>query len=179
MIRADSSAISAPRFSRLDYYTTSFPICQGVFQKFFKNFFQPLFSRSGSARVLYHILSRLSRGFSKVFSTFFVIFFEAVSRGRPLVDSLHIIALSFPFVNRFFESFFGLEKEAVLYKRRAWFLYTMPKYQCFSPSNRRKSRSDPTFFRGGRSNGKPPPACGSDRRRRPVRTCRRPRSPRR
>ena len=179
MIRADSSASSVPRFAQPDYYITSFPICQGVFQKFFKNFFQPLFSRSGSARVLYHILSRLSRGFSKVFSTFFVIFFGAVLRGACLVDSLHIIALSPPFVNSFFESFFGLEKEAVIYKIRAWLLYTMPKYQCFSPSIRRKSRSDPTFFRGDRSNGRPPPAYGSDRRRRPVRTCRRPRSPRR
>ena len=126
MIRADSSAISVPRFAQPDYYITSFPICQGVFQKFFKNFFQPLSSRSGSARVLYHILSRLSRGFSKVFSTFFVIFFEAVSRGRPLVDSLHIIALSFPFVNRFLQSFLSLELRAGLHKQRASQLCNLP-----------------------------------------------------
>ena len=126
MIRADSSAISVPRFAQPDYYITSFPICQGVFQKFFKNFFQPLSSRSGSARVLYHILSRLSRGFSKVFSTFFVIFFEAVSRGRLLVDSLHIIALSFPFVNRFLQSFLSLELRAGLHKQRASHLCNLP-----------------------------------------------------
>ena len=107
---------SVPCFAQPEHYITSFPICQGVFQKFFKNFFQPLFSRSGSARVLYHILSRLSRGFSKVFSTFFVILFEAVSRGRPLVDSLHIIALSFSFVNRFLQSFLGLELRADSHK---------------------------------------------------------------
>jgi hypothetical protein len=38
MIRADSSAISVPRFSRPDYYTTSLSVCQEVFEKFFKNF---------------------------------------------------------------------------------------------------------------------------------------------
>ena len=38
MIRADSSAISVPRFSRPDYYTTSLSVCQEVFEKFFKFF---------------------------------------------------------------------------------------------------------------------------------------------
>jgi hypothetical protein len=38
MIRADSSAISVPRFSRPDYYTTLSCVCQEVFEKFFKNF---------------------------------------------------------------------------------------------------------------------------------------------
>ena len=93
----------------------SFPFVNRFLKSFLRNFSQP-FASGGSARLLYHTLSLLSRGFSKVFSTFFVIFFEAVSRGRPLVDSLHIIALSFPFVKHFLTSFSGLAQKARLYK---------------------------------------------------------------
>ena len=72
------------------------------FSTFFQELFSTVFPRCGSARLLYHTASRLSRGFSKVFSTFFVIFFGAVSQGVSLADSLHIIALLPPFVKRFF-----------------------------------------------------------------------------
>ena len=180
MIRAVFTAISVPCFAQPDYYITTVRVCQGVFQNFFKffsTFFKP-FSLTPCRADVKHIISHsvhFVKYLFKSFFNFFRDFFEAVSRGRPLVDSLHIIALPPPFVNSFLESFFGLAEEAVLYKRRAWFLYTMPKYWRFSPSNRRKSRSSPPFSRGDRSNERPPPACGSDRRKRPGRTYRRPR----
>ena len=178
MIRADSSAIQCRVLRSLTIISHRFRFVKGFFKSFLKTFSTTFQPERKCPSIISHPLAFVKR-FFKSFSTFFVIFFEAVSRGRPLVDSLHIIALSFPFVNRFLQSFLSLELRAVLYKRRAWSLYTMPKYWRFSPSNRHKSRSDPTFFRGDRSNGRPPHACGSDRRIRPVHTCRRPRSPRR
>ena len=122
MIRADRSALS--RVLRdLIIIPHLFRFVKGFFKSFL-SFFQELFStfsyhspaRRRSARVLYHILLRLSRGFSKVFSTFFVILFRGCPRGVFLVDSLHIIALLPPFVNRFFESFFGLGSSLVCHK---------------------------------------------------------------
>ena len=86
MIRADSSAISVPCFSRPDYYTTSLSVCQGVFEKFFKNFFVVFFA------------------------------FISPPFCDQLVVSLHIIALSFRFVKRFLTSFFGLELSAFCHK---------------------------------------------------------------
>jgi hypothetical protein len=70
MIRADSSAISVPRFSRPDYYTTSLSVCQEVFEKFFKNFFQPLLA--GAEVPEYYITS--SRVCQEVFQKFFQLF---------------------------------------------------------------------------------------------------------
>ena len=123
---------SQSRFARPDYYITSLSICQGVFQKFlsfFQNFFQlskPLFSNPRrSARLLYHILLRLSRGFSKVFFNFFRDSFSRLSSAlalgdrsltAQLPDSLHIIALLPSFVKRFLTSFFSLGASLVWHK---------------------------------------------------------------
>ena len=80
------------------------------------------FAAFGATWLLYHILNRLSRGFWKVFSKIFAVFLlvrQPVVRAavrQPLFDSLHIIALLFPFVNRFFESFLSLETIAVCHK---------------------------------------------------------------
>ena len=106
MIRADCSAISVPRFSRPDYYTTSLSVCQEVFEKFF-NFFAVFFALNSPPLL------------------------------RSLVDSLHIIALLFLFVKRFFESFFGLESSAVCHKNVVVKLYIMHK------SSRVQSRKAP------------------------------------
>ena len=96
----------------------SFPFVNRFLKSFFRNFSQP-FASGGSARLLYHTLSLLSRGFSKVFSTFFAIFRLAVLQPAfcaPLFHSLHIIALSFSFVKHFLTSFSGLAQKARLYK---------------------------------------------------------------
>ena len=89
----------------------SFPFVNRFSKSFLRNFSQP-FASGGSARLLYHTLSLLSRGFSKVFSTFFAIFRLAVLQPAfcdPLFHSLHIIALSFSFVKHFLTSFLSLE----------------------------------------------------------------------
>ena len=71
-----------PLSRRLDYYTTSFPLCQSLFSIFFKIFFRSLSSVSplrvsSAAHVLYHFLFRLSRGngdnFSNIFSPFHIL----------------------------------------------------------------------------------------------------------
>ena len=67
-----------PSFWRLDYYITSFRLCQVLFQKFFQlfsGFFQPL---------------------------------SVHSLEVSLADSFHILSLSSSFVNPFFETFFFL-----------------------------------------------------------------------
>ena len=63
---------SPPLLRQLDYYTTSLPLCQYLFQKFF-NFFKSFFQTRNSvvfsspllrtACILYHIIKSLSRGF--------------------------------------------------------------------------------------------------------------------
>ena len=115
-----------PRFAQPDYYITSFPICQGVFQKFFKNFFQPLLA---GAEVPEHYTTS-SRVCQEVFQKFFQLFSRFFARRRSrsslLSSDSQIIALSFPFVNRFLQSFLSLEKVAGVYKKRALRLYTMP-----------------------------------------------------
>ena len=167
-----------PCFAQPCYYTTTVSVCQGVFQKFFQLFSCLFPSRSGSARTVYHILSRLSRGFSKVFSTFFAVPFRSVSSrcplGHPLLDSLHIIALSFPFVNRFLQSFFTLVKVAGLHKFGHGFCAPCPInsqfvshtgecagsvmliFHAFSPSKRQSAfcAMTPTRPVGGRSTTK-------------------------
>ena len=111
------------RFARPDYYITSLSVCQGVFQKFFKffsrtffNLCEPLnFLAEKCPSIISHSLAFVKR-FFKSFFNFFVILFGAVLRGACLVDSLHIIALSFPFVNRFLQSFCGLGSSLVCHK---------------------------------------------------------------
>ena len=129
MIRANLP-FASPRFARLDYYITSLSVCQEVFQKFFKNFFNR-FPAGAEVPEYYITSSRVCQEvFQKFFQLFFVIFFEAVSRGRPLVDSLHIIALRSLFVNSFLESFFGLETIAVCHKNVVAKLYILHKTGC-------------------------------------------------
>ena len=82
-----------------EYYITFSRVCQEVFQKFF-NFFRDSF---------FSVAVAVTR-----------------SMTAQLSDSLHIIALSFPFVNRFLQSFLSLEIRCGLYKTRALRLYTMP-----------------------------------------------------
>ena len=109
------------------------------FLKFFSSSFRNLSPARRKCLTLYHISFRLSRGFSKVFSTFFVIFCRDILSccspdslihpavlsparvrssltARCLVDSLHIIALSFSFVKGVFISFFGLDVRALIHK---------------------------------------------------------------
>ena len=62
--------------------------------------------------------------FFKSFLTFFAVFFANL-----LAVSLHIIALLFLFVNRFFQSFFDLEIQAGLYKSRGLVLYIFTNTQ--------------------------------------------------
>ena len=128
---------SASRFARPVYYITSVSVCQGVFEKFFENFFKffshPLANPAEVFDIISHLFPFVKR-FFKSFSTFFVIFCPAVFEllihpavlspahvrssltACCLVDSLHIIALSFSFVKGFFISFFGLEVRALIYK---------------------------------------------------------------
>ena len=131
MIRANSwFAFSVPRFAQPDYYITSFSVCQGVFQKFFK-FFQKLFSTAFQPErkclsIIPHPLVFVKR-FFKSFSTFFKVFFaRRRSRSSLLSSDSHIIALSFPFVNRFLQSFLSLELRAGLHKQRASRLCNLP-----------------------------------------------------
>ena len=119
-----------PRFARPDYYTTLSPVCQEVFEKFFKFFsksFQPLLP-SGEEVPEYYITSLFvcQEVFQKFFQLFSWFLFLGCPRGYPLVDSLHIIALLFPFVNRFLQSFLSLELWAGLYKDRASRLCNLP-----------------------------------------------------
>ena len=59
-----------------------------------------------TARLLYHILNRLSRGFSKVFLKIFAVFFRTGSRFfDPERKCPTIISHSLAFVKRFFKSF--------------------------------------------------------------------------
>ena len=57
--------------ARLEYYIIFFAVCQGVLQKFFWFFSTFLLLSLDATFILYHILSRLSRGFWKVFRSFF------------------------------------------------------------------------------------------------------------
>ena len=57
--------------ARLEYYIIFFAVCQGVLQKFFWDFLFSLLLSLDATFILYHILSRLSRGFWKVFWSFF------------------------------------------------------------------------------------------------------------
>ena len=122
-----------PRFAQPDYYITSFPICQGVFEKFFEFFSRTFLNRfSAGAEVPEHYTTS-SRVCQEVFQKFFQLFSCFFSQGRSrsslLSSDSHIIALSFPFVNRFLQSFLSLEKAAGVYKKRALRLYTMPNKQ--------------------------------------------------
>ena len=185
MIRAALTAIQCRVLHSPTIIPQSFAFVKGFFKtflSFFRLFFKP-FSLTPCRADVKHIISHSVHFVKYLFKSFFNFFRDflcavslAVARSvtAQLFHSLHIIALHPPFVNSFFESFCGLAEEAVLYKNRAWLLCTMPIFWRFSPSNRRKSRSDPPFFRGDRSNGRPPPACGSGRHKRPVRTYRRP-----
>ena len=58
---------SVPRFAQPEHYITSFPICQGFFQKFFKNFFNHF--SAGAEVPEYYITS--SRVCQEVFQLFF------------------------------------------------------------------------------------------------------------
>ena len=133
---------SASRFARPVYYITSVLVCQGVFKKFFEIFFkffsQPLASPAEVFDIISHLFPFVKR-FFKSFLTFFVIFCRDIlsccspdslihpavlspARVRSsltaccLVDSLHIIALSFSFVKGVFISFFTLEFLAFCHK---------------------------------------------------------------
>ena len=102
----------SPSRGQPDYYTTSLSLCQEVFQKFFKffsNFFQPTFRSAEKCPSIISHPFRFVKGFLKSFSTFFAISFRGHPRGVFLVDSLHIIALSFSFVKHFLTSFLSLE----------------------------------------------------------------------
>ena len=133
MIRADRSAIQCRVLHSPSIIPHPAAFVKGFLKSFF-NFFSSLFSsRSGSARTVYHILSRLSRGFSKVFSTFFAVSFGLSLCSSLLRDSLHIIALLLPFVNRFLQSFFTLEKVAGLHKFGHGFCAPCPISVSFCP----------------------------------------------
>ena len=133
MIRAVFTAISVPCFAQPDYYITTVRICQGVFQNFFKffsTFFKP-FSLTPCRADVKHIISHSVHFVKYLFKSFFNFFRDslcavlfAVARS---VDSLHIIALSFSFVNPFLTSFFGLELQATMHKERASHLCNLPK----------------------------------------------------
>ena len=84
-----------------DYYITFSRVCQEVFQKFF-NFFRDSFSGLSFALAL-----------------------GDRSLTAQLPDSLHIIALSFPFVKRFLTSFFSLGLSLVCHKNVVAELCTM------------------------------------------------------
>ena len=80
-------------------------------------------SRGSACRVLRSLNSiphflALVKGFLKSFSNFFAVFLLVHQPPLfwPLFDSLHIIALLFLFVKRFFASFFTLETIAVCHK---------------------------------------------------------------
>ena len=76
------------------------------FSIFFKIFSLALAFRWGSARVLYHISFRLSRGFSKVFSTFFVISFPRLSPRRVPRGQLAYYSTSPSICQQVFAKFF-------------------------------------------------------------------------
>ena len=95
------------------------------FLKSFLNFFRSLSSRFFSALHTlaevpdYYITSKpLCQGVLQKFFNFFVIFSRCCPPGTcaPLVASLHIISLHFPFVKRFFPSFSTLESIAFCHK---------------------------------------------------------------
>ena len=67
---------SVPCFAQPEHYITSFPICQGVFQKFFKNFFNHF--SAGAEVPDYYITS--SRVCQEVFQKFFQLFSWFFSR---------------------------------------------------------------------------------------------------
>ena len=119
-----------PRFARLDYYTTSLTVCQGVFEKFFEFFSRTFLNRFSAGEEVpehYTTLSCICQEvFQKFFQLFSCFFSQGRSRGYPLVDSLHIIALSVSFVNRFLQSFLSLELRAGLHKQRASRLCNLP-----------------------------------------------------
>ena len=94
----------ALRFTRPLYYIISSRVCQGVFQKFL-SFFEALPEALASVLdatfILYHILSRLSRGFRKFLEILF---------STPL-RTLYCFALahsynSIPYLPRFVKGFF-------------------------------------------------------------------------
>ena len=151
-------------------YHIRFDLSRGfwkVFWKFFE-FFSAAFARfrfpfriSRCALTLYHIFLILSRGFSKVFQLFSwysVVLFPrlgasirrfnlslvcaALVDSRCLVDSSHIIALSFSFVKGFLESFCGLAVQALLYKLFRWFvcrLHNIPSLSPKAPPSRQEA----------------------------------------
>ena len=121
MIRAAYTAIQCRVLHSLTIISQPFTFVKGFF-KTFLSFFRLFSSRSPRLlaermwSTLYHIRFTLSSTFSKVFQLFSWFPVRRLSRGCPLRDSLHIIALRSPFVNSFFESFSGLAEVAGLYK---------------------------------------------------------------
>ena len=102
-----------------------FEFVKGFLKSFLKNFFHSLPSRfavpvnlSQKCPTIISHPNRFVKGFCKSFFNFFVIFSRCCPPGTcaPLVVSLHIISLHFPFVKRFFPSFSTLESIAFCHK---------------------------------------------------------------
>ena len=107
-------------FAQPYYYITLLSACQEVFQKFFKKFLSFFLDSLAREGAMYYTTSssvcqEVFQNFFQVFSFFVVALSEALVC-CALVDSLHIIALSNPFVKRFLTSFFSLETLAVWHK---------------------------------------------------------------
>ena len=111
---------SASRFARPCYYSTSVSLCQEVFENFFWKFFAAFCLGRKCLDIISHSLPFVKRFFKSFFNFFrdilCAVFLSFSAARRPLVDSLHIIALSFSFVKGVFISFFGLDVRALIHK---------------------------------------------------------------
>ena len=137
MIRAVLTAVQCRVLHSLTIISQPFPFVKGFFKTFlsFFVFFQAVFLDSLQSGCEAHYItfgSLCQVPFQKFFQLFFVISC-APSRFRlpapltaQLFHSLHIIALSFSFVNPFLTSFFGLELQATMHKERASRLCNLP-----------------------------------------------------
>ena len=101
-----------PRFARPCYYSTSGSLCQEVFENFFWKFSAAFCLGRKCLDIISHSLPFVKRFFKSFFNFFrdilCAVFLSFSAARRPLVDSLHIIALHSPFVKHFLTSFSGL-----------------------------------------------------------------------
>ena len=126
MIRADCSAIQCRVLRSLTIISHRFRFVKGFFKSFLKTFFNR-FSAGAEVPEYYITSSRVCQEvFQKFFQLFSCFFSQGRSRSSLLSSDSHIIALSFPFVNRFLQSFLSLELRAGLHKQRASRLCNLP-----------------------------------------------------